>query len=302
MVQYIEDPALTEECMGIAKILVPTTGSKRDETAIRTAFAAARPFNAHVQVLFVHADPRETIPYLGAPLSPDLLQDLVEGATEIAKAASKSARGALAVAAGDAKVRIIAAPERGDEVTASYSELTGYLPNVLADAVLLSDLVVFPPVGHGDNPEVHEGLVRMLTKSGKPILLSPEIVPVALGRKIAVGWDGGPAAAHALCAAIPYLKRAQSVQIFSFGRIHRTQADADAAKSYIALHGIEANLNIFDEAQRPVGDLLVSAAADCGCDLLVIGGYGHSRLLEAMFGGATQRIVSQPKLPVFMMH
>jgi len=288
--------------MCIAKILVPVTGSKRDETAIRTAFAAARPFKAHVQVLFVHADPRETIPYVGAPMSPELLQDLVDGAAEIAKAASKAARGALAVAAEDANVRIIAAPERGDGVTALYSELTGYLPNVLADAVLLSDLVVFPPVGHGDNPEVHEGLVRMLTKSAKAILLSPDTAPATLGNKVAVGWDGGPAAAHALCAAIPYLKRAQSVQIFSVGRVQRAQADTEAAKTYLALHGINASLNAINEPQRPVGDLLVSAATDCGCDLLVIGGYGHSRLLETMFGGTTQRIVSQPKLPVFMMH
>ncbi len=288
--------------MSIAKLLVPVTGSKRDETAIRTAFAAARPFNAHVQVLFVHADPRDTIPYLGAPMSPQLLQDLIDGAAEIAKAASKSARGALAVAAEDARVRIIAAPEKSDGVTASYSEMTGYLPNVLADAVLLSDLVVFAPVGHGDNPEVHEGLVRMLTKSAKPILLSPETAPAALGRKIAVGWDGGTAAAHALCAAIPYLKRAESVHIFSFGRIHRAQADVAAAKTYLALHGIDASLNTVAEPQRAIGDLLVSGAANCGCDLIVIGGYGHSRLIEAMFGGTTQRIVSQPKLPVFMMH
>jgi len=288
--------------MSIAKLLVPVTGSKRDETAIRTALAAARPFNAHVQVLFVHADPRETIPYVGAPLSPQLLQELIDGAAEIAKAASKWARGALAVAADDAKVRIIAAPQKSDGVTASYSEMTGYLPNVLADAVLLADLVVFPPVGHGDNPEVHEALVRLLTKSSKSILLSPEAAPAVLGHKIAVGWDGGPAAAHALCAAVPFLKRARSVQMFSFGRIERAHADADAAKAYLALHGIDAGLKTVDAPQRAVGDLLVSEAANSGCDLLVIGGYGHSRLLEAMFGGTTQRIVSQPKLPVFMTH
>jgi nucleotide-binding universal stress UspA family protein len=291
-----------EKEMSIAKILVPVTGSTRDETAIRTAFAAARPFSAHVQVLFVHADPRETIPYVGAPLSPQLLQELIDSAAEIAKAAAEAARGALAVAAEDAKVHIIPVPEKNDGVTASYLELTGYLPNVLADVVLLSDLVAFPPVGHGDNPEIHEGLVRLLTKSEKPVLLSPEAAPASLGRRIAVGWDGGLAAAHALGAAIPYLKRAQNVKIFTFGRIKRPQADADAAKTYLALHGIEADLQATGEPQRPIGEILLSEAAKHGCDLLVIGGYGHGRLLEAMFGGTTQRIVSQPKLPVFMMH
>jgi nucleotide-binding universal stress UspA family protein len=208
----------------------------------------------------------------------------------------------LALAAEEAKVRIIAQPEKSDGVTTSYLEMTGYLPAVLESEALLSDLVVFPPIGHGDNPEVNEGFVRILTKSQRPIMLSPERAPMALGSKIAVGWDGGTAAAHALSAALPYLRRAQDVLIFSFGRIRQGQMKADAAKAYLALHGIDASLHGVDEPQRAVGEILLLEAAKNNCDLLVVGGYGHSRVFETMFGGATQRIVSHPKLPVFMMH
>ena len=47
---------------------------------------------------------------------------------------------------------------------------------------------------------------------------------------------------------------------------------------------------------------MLETAADDGCDMLVAGGYGHSRLMESIFGGVTEHIVSHPKIPVFMMH
>ncbi len=288
--------------MTISKILVPVTGSKRDGVALRTAFAAARPFNAHVAALFVHPDARETIPYVGVPLSPQVIQDLVDSADEIAKAASKAARSTLAVAADEVRVRILAAPERNDAVTASYTERTGLFVNCLEEAALLSDLIVFPPISHGDNPDVHDGFTRILTKAGRPVLLSPEKPPARIGRKVVLGWDGGMAAAHALTAALPFLKKAEEVHVFSIRRSQQSHADVDAAKAYLALHGIAAVVDIADGGTRAVSDLLLEHALSNGCDLLVMGGYGHSRMLETMVGGVTQRIASQPGLPVFMMH
>jgi nucleotide-binding universal stress UspA family protein len=292
----------TEDEMSISKIVVPVTGSKRDGVALRTAIAAARPFHAHVAALFVHPDVRETIPYVGVPLSPQVIQDLVDSAEEIARAAAKSARAALAAAADEAKVRILAAPERSDAVTASYTEKTGHFVSCLEDAALLCDLIVFPPIGHGDNPDVHDGFTRILTKSQRPVLLSPEAAPTQLGRRIAFGWDGGPAAAHALTAALPYLKKADSVHIVSIRRAHGNAGDIDAVKSYLALHVVVAVADIVEGGERAGSDLLLQHALSSNCDLLVMGGYGHSRIIETMLGGVTQRIASQPGLPVFMMH
>jgi nucleotide-binding universal stress UspA family protein len=288
--------------MSILKIVVPVTGSKRDGVALRTAFAAARPFNAHVAALFVHPDARESIPYVGVPLSPQVIQDVVDSMEQIAIAAAKSARATLAAAADEAQVRILAAPERNGAVTASYAEKTGHFVSCLEEAALLCDLIVFPPIGHGDNPDLHDGFTRILTKSERPVLLSPEAAPAFLGRRIAFGWDGGMAAAHALTAALPYLTKAESVHVLSIRRTHRNTGDIDAVKSYLALHGIAAVADIVEGGVRAGSDLLLQHALQNGCDLLVIGGYGHSRLLETMLGGVTQRIASQPALPVLMMH
>jgi len=288
--------------MSIAKILVPVTGTKRDTVALRTAFAAAKVFGAHVEAMFVHPDPRETIPYVGVPLSPQVIQDVIDAADEIAKAASKAARGNLATTAEEAQVRIVARAEKSEGPTASYVEQTGHFSAALEAAALLTDLIVFPPTGHGDNPDMHEGLVRVLTRSGRPILLSPDDAGATLGKKVSIGWDGGLAAAHALTASLPFLKKAQSVQILTFARAKERGADAEAVKTYLALHGVKATAQAFDPGTRGVSELLPAAAMQSGCDLLVIGGYGHSHALETVFGGVTQRIVSQPRLPVFMMH
>ena len=287
--------------MSISKILVPVTGSRRDGTALRTAFAAARPFDAHVAALFIRADARDSIPYSGLPLSPEVIQSLIESAEEISRASSKAARGALALAADEASVRIIAGPERCEHVTASYSERTGHFSTVLEEAALLCDLIVFPGFSRGDNPDVHDGFTRTLIRTERPVLLSPEAAPDHLGTRIALGWDGGMAAARALSAAFGYLEYAEHINVFCFSPPSRT-VDLNGLKVFLALHGVSAETVVADPAGKPVGELLLESALKNHCDLLVMGGYGHSRALETLFGGVTQHIVSQPRLPVLMVH
>ena len=78
--------------MGLAKILAPLTGTPRDEIVLATAYAAAKPFNAHVAALFIHPDPRLAVPFVGVPVSPDVVQDIVNASEEIAKTAESRVR------------------------------------------------------------------------------------------------------------------------------------------------------------------------------------------------------------------
>jgi nucleotide-binding universal stress UspA family protein len=199
------------------------------------------------------------------------------------------------VAADEANVPILGSPERRDGVTASYAEKSGLFVNRLEEASILSDLIVFPPIGHGDNPDVHDGFTRILTKSGRPVLLSPEKAPSVMGQKVALGWDGGMAAAHALTAALPYLEKAKEIHILSIRRAQQPHGDVEAVKAYLELHGVTARADVVDGGTRAVSEVQLEHA-------LVMGGYGHSRMLETMLGGVTQHIASQSGLPVFMMH
>jgi Universal stress protein UspA and related nucleotide-binding proteins len=287
--------------MSFRKILVPVSGVKRDQFALATALAAAKPFNAHVQALFVHADPRESVPYGELPLSPDIVQDLIDTAADLEKASSKAARATVASLSAEAGVRIISAPQRGDEITVSYEEIREHLPRALDKAARLCDLVVFPPIRETDDPEVQDAFIRTLMKVGRPVLLSAEHGPAEIGKSIVIGWDGSIASAHALTAALPYLKQAQRVEILTVQNGSLPASGADAV-AYLALHGVEASARNLSRGGAMTAEVLLDVAAHEGFDLLVAGGYGHSQMAEAIFGGVTEHIVSHPRIPVFMMH
>jgi len=288
--------------MAIAKIVVPVTGSSRDGAALVTAFEAAKPFGAHVEALFVHRDPREAVGYPELTLRPEIVQNLVDTAELLAKEAGQAANRAFAAAAAGAEVEVVETPQRAGEATASYREVTGHPSRVLAAEAALSDLVVFPPIGHKDDPEIHDAFVRVLAETGRPVLLAPEDPPQHIGRRIVVGWDGRAAAAKALLSALPFLDKASAVEILSVQRSPGDNHGIDDARDYLALHGIGCSERVIEPGKRSIAGALLDAAKGSDCDLLVVGGYGHSRLAESVFGGVTASIVSYPKLPIFMVH
>jgi nucleotide-binding universal stress UspA family protein len=288
--------------MSIVKILVPVTGGAGDIVALATAFQTAKPFVAHVEALFVHRDPREAIPYSEVPLSPQIVQDIVDGAEELRKKASQAAREAVSAAAAECGVKFTGAPLWIEAASVTYREMTGHLDQAVADAALLSDLVVFPPVTGGDSHEVHDAFVRVLTKVGRPVLLSATAKPDHVGRRVAIGWDGRSAAAKALVAALPILEKAEAVELLSVSPLAPNDRCIEDARSYLALHEIRCSELVVERGKRFIADVLLDAATGGGFDLLVVGGYGHSRLAESIFGGVTESIVSHPVIPILMVH
>jgi nucleotide-binding universal stress UspA family protein len=287
--------------MSLAKILAPLTGTARDEVVLATAFAAAEPFRAHVAALFIHPDPRLAVPFVGVPVSPEVVQDIVNASEDIAKAADKRAQEALAAAAGKADAPILETPRRVDGVSCSFHRSQGLFFRAVARAAELCDLVAFGAISGIQTAELSDGFVEVLTRSGRPILLSAE-APPRLAPKIAIGWDGGLSAARAISAALPFLKRADSVEILSVQRAPSRAADFAELREYLALHGIGAEARTIEQAARPIGEALLDGAVQAGADLLVTGAYGHGPLRESVFGGATVHIRSHATLPIFMAH
>lgn len=287
--------------MPFIKILVPMAGVTRDQFALATALAAAKPFDAHVVAMFVHIDPRESVPYGELPLSPDIVQDLIDTAADLEKASCKAARATIAAMTSEAGVRIVSTPQRGEGVTLSYVEIREHLPRALDKAARLCDLVVFPPIRETDDPEVQDGFIRTLMKIGRPVLLSAEHCPTEIGKHVAVGWDGSIASAHALTASLPYLRKAVRVEVLIVQN-GSLPGDGSDVVAYLGLHGVSASARILPRGDSVTAEILLDTAANGGFDLLVAGGYGHSQMAEAIFGGVTEHIVSHPRIPVFMMH
>lgn len=148
--------------------------------------------------------------------------------------------------------------------------------------------------------------------AGPPVLIVPyagECEP--LGRRVMVAWNASRESARALGAALPLLASAETVHLVLFDPAPDgvdPGAPGDSVLRYLARHGVTAQLSVHQTSGRgtrrvhEVGDALLSLATDLSSDLLVMGGYGHSRLRETILGGVTRTVLDAMTIPVLMAH
>ncbi len=155
-----------------------------------------------------------------------------------------------------------------------------------------------------DNDDQTRTIEALLFGSGRPILLVPAAGTYAsVGRNVLCAWNGSREATRAVADALPILRTARQVTVLSAdpaGTAHRIPG-ADIAL-HLARHGVKVTSSTTYTGELVIGDALLNRAADLGADLLVMGGYGHSRTREAFFGGATRHVLDHMTLPVFMSH
>lgn len=189
-----------------------------------------------------------------------------------------------------------------DSSHATFRIETGTLAQVAGDASLFADLVVFPPLRAATRGPLRDAFIEVLTAVQCPLLLCAETVPAGIGARVAFGWDGGLSAAQALHAALPLLSDASAADLLTIGRdVPDEIAPADAV-AFLALHGVTAKRRAVPAGPDRPGLRLLAAAMERDADLLVVGGYGHHRTFENVFGGVTQDILAHPRLPVLMAH
>ena len=143
-----------------------------------------------------------------------------------------------------------------------------------------------------------------LFESGRPVLVVPFIqtAPISLER-VLLAWDGSRQAARACADSLPLLMRAGRVDVVTV--TGDRPKDGELAGADIAQHLARHDINV--EVKRisdggGIGETLLSYAAASGGNLLVMGGYGHSRLREFVLGGATRGILDAMTLPVLLSH
>ena len=288
--------------MTFVKILAPLTGGARDAAVLASAFAAAKPFNAHVAALFVRPDATEAVPFYGESVSATILQEIADASKKASDAAIAVARASLAAAAKAAGAEVLATAELRSAVTASIREVSGNFADQVTLAARLSDLIVFGALKENERPGLTEAFEATLLETGRPVLLSPHAAPVTFCKKIALAWNESVASAHAVTAALPFLKCAESVEVLSVTRNKDEPIDSSEVMDYLKLRGIAASERAVSAVNRVVGDVLLEEASKGGAGMLVAGGYGHSRLREMFFSGVTRHVVSHAELPLFPVH
>jgi nucleotide-binding universal stress UspA family protein len=149
---------------------------------------------------------------------------------------------------------------------------------------------------------VDEGV---LFESGRPVIFVPFIHKggVKLDRTI-VCWDGGRVAARAVADALPLLKKAKQVEVVIISDRPGKPDEIPGADlgQHLARHGLKVEVKRITSPDIDVPSTILSYVADASADMIVMGGYGHSRLREFVLGGATRGVLESMTVPILMSH
>jgi len=183
---------------------------------------------------------------------------------------------------------------------------------VIADEVVSSGRVADLVIVSATNPEEITGVERDFVEQtvmalGRPVIVLPYKGKAEVSlNEVIIGWDGGREASRATFDALPLLKKAAKVRVVRIDpqkdpSLRGSVAGADLAEA-LARHGVKAEAQGYPTDGQDEGQALMRCAADSGAGLIVMGAYGHSRLAEFIFGGATRFVLNRLVCPVLMSH
>jgi nucleotide-binding universal stress UspA family protein len=145
---------------------------------------------------------------------------------------------------------------------------------------------------------------EILLQSGGPVLFIPYTHKGPFEpRRIGIAWDGSRFAARAVRDAASFLTRAQAITIISINEAEEAaNVSAAALAAHLARHGLRAQIERSSVERADIQPSILSIAADASLDLIVMGGYGHSRLQERILGGVTRGMLQSMTVPTLMSH
>jgi nucleotide-binding universal stress UspA family protein len=286
----------------IKTILVTAAGTETDPASFAAALAVARPFGAHLDVLHVRSDPTGAAVAMASDGgSGALTAGLIDQLEQDARNREAAAKQSFSRFCSEAALAETDAPPRGaaGKPSAGWHVETGDEPRWVAAYGLTADLILI-----ARTPEEEIGrstLEAALLETGRPLL-----IPAASGMpssvdRVAIAWKPTAQASRAVALAMPFLLRAKEVAILTVEEPPGDHGPADRLVRNLAWHGCTARSEQLRQGHEGAAATLLKAAGE-RADLLVMGGYGHSRLREWVFGGFTQHALAEAPLAVLMAH
>lgn len=279
--------------MGYRTILLNLQDPARTEAMVQAGIGLARSFGAHLVGLYVVPK----VQYFYATAA-------IQVATEVFEAEQRFFDEQAA------KNKEIFLREVPNDVVSEWRQIQAegvVTTDAIVEQAICADLVV---TGQIDPEQGLEGDIgtpeRLIMESGRPVL----VVPYAgqfktIGQHVLVAWNGTREAARAAFDAMPLLKKAKTVKLLWInpeieeGGDGKGMPGAEMATT-LSRHEIKVEAGHSTTRDVGVGDELLSRAADNGTDLLVMGAYGHSRVREYVFGGATRHILQHMTVPTLL--
>src|SRR6516165_7012671 len=286
----------------IKTILVPATGSDKDNAVFASALAIARAFGAHLEFLHVRPDAAATAVAMasdggGATIVGGLIDRLEEDASQREEKARLLFQGFCereGLPVGEA-------PPGPQGPSAQWLREIGAEPYWFAEYGRAADLLVIGRPGK-DEGVLLDTIEGALIDSGRPLLIPAATPLAALPDTVAIAWKPSAQAARALTGAAPFLDIAKQIVILTVAEDQRApEEDGDRLMAALRWRGVPVSFRHLRLDTHGAPETLLSAAAEHAA-LLVMGGYGRSRLREWIFGGFTRHVLQGAAVPVLMAH
>ena len=117
-----------------------------------------------------------------------------------------------------------------------------------------------------------------------------------------IAWDASAQAARTVSSALDLIRRAKQIKVLSVRELSDEAADPKRLADYLAWRGLQAEASVVRKVTDSIGRALLATAEEVEADLLVMGGYAHSRYEEAVFGGTTLHAMRNTRIALFMEH
>ncbi|MGB8292779.1 universal stress protein [Rhizobium ruizarguesonis] len=192
----------------------------------------------------------------------------------------------------------------GTTVESEWCGAVGNPTRLLINAACAADLIVTASPESVFSGNVHRStdLGSLILQAGRPVFVAANDQKSIRLSKVIVGWKNTREARRAVVDAMPFLRLAQEVRIITISEeaTDEVWSSLNDVVAFLSGHGVEAKAEIFPE--KSDGGTIVDVAVAMDADLIISGGYGHSRLREWMFGGATRSLLGNDRLNRVMSH
>jgi nucleotide-binding universal stress UspA family protein len=276
-------------------VLVLVSDAELDEPALALGEAlAALCSNCHLAAAFLTPLPDEPLAYEPTVVA-GVWAELLGRARQEAEAERKKVETRIGRTGRNVELR-------------SAEALSRDLGRVAAVHARYADVAVMSRPVDGPGVELREEIIEgVLFHSGRPALIAPPGWKGAtIGKRVVVAWDASREATRALSEADDILEFADAVTVLTVDAKPKMFGHGDQPGANIAAHlsrrGLPAEVRNVDSMGRSAALAILDEAASLDADLVVMGGYAHSRLRELMFGGATRELLRTATVPLLMAH
>lgn len=171
-----------------------------------------------------------------------------------------------------------------------------------ADIVITNQVAYDPRQGRSNIGFVN----NLILETGKPVVLIPtRWNEKSFGKNIILGWDESREATRAMQDAMPLLQQADHVEAVCVNyKDEHEVADVSEISTYLSRRNVSNSfkLEVTDERLDTPEKVLLNYAGKKSADLIVVGGYGHTRLREIILGGVTRHLTKHSDIPVLLSH